>query len=82
MLRFGGEGSDTGLTVYCCPRTLFEDDKESSGVLGLVGDCVCGVIARSRGFWEALTSSRLSGTQKTFLGRWGKILGWLGWSCS
>ena len=81
VARFGGEGKDAGLTVYCCPRTLFED-KESGGVLGLVGDCVCGVIARSRGFWEVPTSSGSSGTQKTFLGCWGKILGWLGWSCS
>ena len=71
-----------GLTVYCHPRTLFEDEEGSGGVLGLVGDCVWGVVARSRGFWEVLTSSGLSGTWKTFLGHWGKILVWLGWSCS
>ena len=82
MLRFGGEGRDAGLTVYCRPRTRFEDKEGSGGVLGLVGDCVSGVTARSRGFWEVLTSSGLSGTRKTFLGHWGKILGWLGWSCS
>ena len=82
MLRLGGDSSDAGLTVYCHSRTLFKDEGGSGGVLGLVGDCVWGVVARSRGFWEVLTSSRSSGTQKTFLGGWGKILGWLGWSCS
>ena len=65
---FGGEGKDAGLTVYCHPRTLFEDEKGSGGVLDLVGGCVCGVTARSRGFWEVLTSSGSLGTQKTFLG--------------
>ena len=50
MLHFGGEGRDTGLTVYCRPSTCFEDEEVSGGVLGLVGDCVRGVIARSRGF--------------------------------
>ena len=50
MLRFGGEGRDAGLTVYCRPRTCFEDDTGSGGVLGLVGGCVCEVTARSRGF--------------------------------
>ena len=79
---FGGEGKDAGLTVYCCPRTCFEDEEGSGGVLGLVGDCVRGVTVKSRGFWEVLTSSKSLGTRKTFLGRWGKILGWLGWSCS
>ena len=74
MLRLGGEGSDAGLTVYCRPRTRFKDDDRSGGVLGLVGGCVCGVTARSRGFWEVPTSSRSSGTRKTFLGHWGKIL--------
>ena len=78
----GGKGRDAGLVVYCHPRTLFEDEEGSGGMLGLVGDSVCGVIARSRGFWEVLTSSGSSGTRKTFLGHWGKILGWLGWSCS
>ena len=82
VARLGGEGKDTGLVMYCHPRTLFEDKEGSGGVLGLVGDSVCGVIARSRGFWEVLTSSGSSGTRKTFLERWGKILGWLGWSCS
>ena len=82
VARFGGEGKDAGLTVYCRPRTCFEDEEGSGGMLGLVGDCVCGVTARSRGFWEVPTSSRSSGTQKTFFGRWRKILGWLGWSCS
>ena len=42
VARFGGEGKDAGLTVYCCPRTRFEDEEGSSGVLGLVGDCVSG----------------------------------------
>ena len=78
----GGEGRDAGLTVYWHPRTLFEDEEGSGGVLGLVGDCVWGVVAKSRRFWEVLTSFRSSGTQKTFLGHWGKILGWLRWSCS
>ena len=78
----GGEGKDDGLVVYCRLRTLFEDEEGSGGVLGLVGDCVWGMVVRSRGFWEVLTSSGLSGTQKTFLGHCGKILGWLGWSCS
>ena len=82
MLCFGGEGSDAGLTVYCHPRTLFKDEDRSGGVLGLVGGCICGVIARSRGFWGVPTSSRLSETRKVFLGHWGKILGWLGWSYS
>ena len=82
MLHLGGEGSDAGLTVYCRPRTLFEEDGGSGGVLGLVGDCVWGMVARSRGFWEVSTSSGSSGTWKTFLGCWGKILGWLGWSYS
>ena len=82
VAHFGSEGKDVGLTVYCRPRTCFEDEEGSGGVLGLVGDCVSGVTARSRGFWEVPTSSRLSGTRKTFLGHWGKILGWLGWSCS
>ena len=50
MLHFGGEGRDAGLTVYCHPRTHFEDNTRSGGVLGLVGGCVCGVTARSRGF--------------------------------
>ena len=50
MLRFGGEGRDVGLTVYCRPRTRLEDEEGSGGVLGLVGDCVRGVTARSRGF--------------------------------
>ena len=81
MLCFGGEGNDAGLTVYCRPRTRFEDDT-SGGMLGLVGGCVCGVTARSRGFWGVPTSSGSSGTWKTFLGCWGKILGWLGWSYS
>ena len=79
---FGGKGKDTGLTVYCRPRTLFEDEEGSGGVLGLVENCVCGVTTRSRGFREVPTSSGSSGTWKTFLGCWGKILGWLGWSCS
>ena len=78
----GGEGRDAGLTVYCHPRTLFEDKEGSGGVLGLVGACVWGVVVRSRGFWEVLTSSGLSGTRKTFLECWEKILGWLGWSYS
>ena len=78
----GGKGKDAGLTVYCHPRTLFEDDAGSSGVLDLVEGCVWGMAAGSRGFWKVLTSSGLSGTLKTFLGRWGKIWGWLGWSCS
>ena len=82
MLRFGGEGSNAGLGVYCHPRTLFENKGGSGGVLGLVGGCVYGVVTRSRGFWGVLTSSRSSGTRKVFLGHWGKILGWLGWSCS
>ena len=82
VARFGGEGRDAGLTVYCRPRTRFEDKERSGGMLGLVGGCVSGVTARSRGFWEVLTSSGSSGTRKTFLGRWGKILGWLWWSCS
>ena len=50
VARFGGEGKDAGLTVYCRPRTRFEDKEGSGGVLGLVGDCVSGVTARSRGF--------------------------------
>ena len=50
MLHFGGEGRDAGLTVYCRPRTRFEDEEWSGGVLDLVGDCVRGVTARSRGF--------------------------------
>ena len=50
VARFGGEGKDAGLTVYCCPRTRFEDEEGSGGVLGLVGDCVNGVTTRSRGF--------------------------------
>ena len=37
MLCFGGEDRDAGLTVYCRPRTRFEDDPGSGGVLGLVG---------------------------------------------
>ena len=82
VAHLGGEDKDTGLVVYCCPRTLFEDNKGSGGVLGLVGDCVCGVITRSRRFWEVLTSSGLSRVWKTFLGCWRKILGWLEWSCS
>ena len=51
VARFGGEGKDAGFIVYCRPRTLFEDEDKSGGVLGLVGDCVWGVVARSRGFW-------------------------------
>ena len=82
VAHLGGEGRDTGLTVYWCPRTLFEDEERSGGVLGLVGACVWGVVAKSRGFWEVPTSSGLSGTWKTFLEHWGKILGWLGWSYS
>ena len=82
VARFSGESKDAGLTVYCHPRTLFEDEEGSGGVLDLVGDCVCGVTARSRGFWEVSASSGLLGTWKTFLVRWGKILGWLRWSCS
>ena len=39
VLCLGGEGSDAGLTVYWHPKTLFEDEEESVGVLGLVGDC-------------------------------------------
>ena len=50
VAHFGGKGKDTGLTVYCHPRTRFEDEEGSGGVLGLVGDCVCGVTVRSRGF--------------------------------
>ena len=50
VAHFGGEGKDAGLTVYCRPRTRFEDKEGSGGVLGLVGDCVRGVTARSRGF--------------------------------
>ena len=50
VARFGGKGKDAGLTVYCRPRTRFEDEEGSGGVLGLVGDCVRGVITRSRGF--------------------------------
>ena len=50
VAHFGSEGKDAGLTVYCRPRTCFEDKEGSGGVLGLVGDCVRGVIARSRGF--------------------------------
>ena len=50
VARFGGKGKDAGLTVYCRPRTRFEDEEGSGGVLGLVGDCVHGVITRSRGF--------------------------------
>ena len=82
VAHLGGEGRDAGLTVYCRPRTLFKDEEGSRGVLGLVGDCVWGRVVRSRGFWEVPTSSGSPGTQKTFLGCWGKILGWLGWSCS
>ena len=82
IAHLGSEGKDAGLAVYCHPRTLFEDDKGSGGVLGLVGGYVWEMVARSRGFWEVLTSSKSSKTQKTFLGCWGKILGWLGWSCS
>ena len=82
VARFGGEGKDAGLTVYCHPRTRFEDEEGSGGVLGLMGDSACEVTARSKGFWEVPTSSGSSGTRKTFLGRWGEILGWLGWSCS
>ena len=62
VARLGGKGRDAGLTMHCYPRTCFEDEEGSGGVLGLVGDCVCGVTARSRGFWEVLTSSGLSGT--------------------
>ena len=50
VAHLGGKGKDAGLAVYCCPRTLFEDKKGSGGVLGLVGDSVWGVVARSRGF--------------------------------
>ena len=82
VVCLGGEGSDAGLTVYWHPKTLFEDEEGSVGVLGLVGDCVRGVTAKSKGFWGVPVSSELSGAQKTFLGRWGKILGWLGWSYS
>ena len=82
VLYLGGEGSDAGLTVYWHPNTLFKDEEESIGVLGLVGDWVCGMTAKSKGFWGVLVSSNSLGTQKTFLGRWGKILGWLGWSYS
>ena len=71
----GGEGRDTGLVVYWHPRTLFEDEERSSGILGLVGTCVWGVVVRSKGFWEVPTSFGSSGTWKTFLGHWGKILG-------
>ena len=82
VLCLGGEGSDAGLTVYWHPKTLFEDEEGSVGVLGLVGDWVCGVTAKSKGFWEVLVSSDLSGMWKAFLEHWGKILGWLGWSYS
>ena len=50
VAHFGGEGKDAGLTVYCHPRTCFEDKEGSGGVLDLVGDCVSGVTTRSRGF--------------------------------
>ena len=82
VVCLGGEGSDAGLTVYWRPKTLLEDEEGSIGVLGLVGDCVREVTARSKGFWGVPVSSKLSGAWKTFLGCWGKILGWLGWSCS
>ena len=80
VLRLGGEGSEAGLTVYWHPKTLFEEEEEGSiGVVGLVGDWVCGVTAKSKGFWGVPVSSNSLGTWKTFLGRWGEILGWLGW---
>ena len=82
VLHLGGEGSDAGLTVYWCSKTLFEDEEGSVGILGLAGDCVWGVTAKSRGFWDVLVSSKLLGAWKTFLGHWRKILDWLGWSCS
>ena len=50
VAHFSGEGKDAGLTVYCHPRTCFEDKEGSGGVLGLVWGCASGVIARSRGF--------------------------------
>ena len=40
VLCLGGEGSEAGLTVYWCSKTLLEDEEGSVGVLGLVGDCV------------------------------------------
>ena len=78
VIHLGGEGSDAGLAVYWHPKTLFEDEEGSVGVLGLVGDWVWGVTAKSKGFWGVLVSSELSGAWKTFLGCWGKILGCVG----
>ena len=76
----GGKGRDAGLAGH--PKTLFEDEKGSVRVLDLVGDCVCRVTARSKGFWGVSISSKSSGAQKTLLDCWGKILDRLGWSCS
>ena len=82
VLHLGGKDSDAGLTVYWCPNILLEDEEGSIGVLGLVDDCVQGVTAKFKVFWGVLVSFELSGAQKTFLGHWGKILGWLVLQCS
>ena len=46
----GGKGRDVGLAIYWCPKTLCEDEEGAIGVLGLVGDFVQGVTAKSKGF--------------------------------
>ena len=38
VMHLGGKGRDAGLAVYCHPKTLFEDEEGSVGILGLVGD--------------------------------------------
>ena len=65
-MYLGEEGRDAGLTVYCHPKTLFED--EEVGVLSLVGGCVQGMITKFKGFWDDPVSSESSGAQKTFFG--------------
>ena len=39
VAHLGGEGKDAGLVVYCCPRTLFEDEEGSGGGLCLGDGC-------------------------------------------
>ena len=36
----GGKGRDVGLAEYWHPKTLFNDEEGSIGVIGLVDDCI------------------------------------------
>ena len=62
-----GEGRDAELTVYWSPKILFENEKESDRVLDLVGDCVWGMTAMSKGFWDVPVSSESLEAWKTLL---------------